>query len=281
MAGLIEIPGDQNRADLSGRTIIGPLAQREMSPTGLTTFPVDFGLAPDYVESASRLPVSFPTALCELIDNSIASTPSGAPGFGVDLYIHETPADSLRIMLSDAGPGMPPGYVERGLFLLGGKPALPPGPFASLNEHGLGLKQALPRLVRDSGYVFELRSGFRGTPGSPIEYSHIQGVLTTDPLRKMSGHRCDLLAAKRLHAGEAHFNAGVKPRGWNPNTGTRLIFDCSKGWAYEGWQSPFGIDPSSVDFKRFAQLLNEHLGVTYRHFLSPTGRFALGTPELD
>lgn len=247
-----------------------------MALPGPSTFPVEFGLAPDYVESASRLDVSFPTALCELIDNSIAGTPSSAPGFGVDVYIRDESPNTLRVTVSDAGPGVPPGYVERGLFLLGGKPALAPGPFASLNEHGLGLKQALPRLIRDTGFAFELRTGFQGLPGSPVEYSHLQGVLTTDPLHKMSGHRCDRLPSKGAHPGEAHFNSGVKPRGWNPRTGTRLLFDTSKAWAYGGWQSPFGIDPSSLDFRRFASLLNEHLGVTYRHLLSSKSPYSHG-----
>ncbi len=87
---------------------------------------------------ATKLSRTFPSALCEVIDNSIAATPPGPPGFMIDVYVPEQPkTNSLGFIIADGGAGMPKGFVADGLFLLG-----PPTRSGRAQPH-VGLHQAL------------------------------------------------------------------------------------------------------------------------------------------
>lgn len=219
---------------------------------------VQTGLSHDYFLSAAKLNRTFPSAFCEIIDNAIAASPPGAPGFSIDVYVEEQDKDNaLDFVVTDGGAGMPKSFVSDGLFLLGPTTHTgPSGPFAYLNQFGMGLKNSLPWLTDETGLSFDLRTGFESSPGK-IDVTCVHGKLATD------GMECDVCPA----AGTIrHLNEGVHARGPNPKVGTRLRFSVSRDKAYSGWKE-FGVDRSDVSFKEFVPLLREHLGLTYRDFL--------------
>ncbi len=181
--------------------------------------------------------------------------------FTVDVLVALRAPETLEITVADAGEGIPRAELERGIFILGRKPSARAGPFSSLNEHGMGLKNALPWLTRTSGREFDLRTSW-APPSGPPEYRRVTGPLEVHGMGWQPSN-------------VAEWNAWVNPRGSNKRTGTRIRFRCSKAQAFSGWEESFGIESKTMTFEDFAGLLDEHLGATYRHPLSsttPSGR---------
>lgn len=219
---------------------------------------VDCGIDPHYFDEAENLGTTFPAALSELIDNAIASTtndPATGVTFKVDVLIARVSPNKLELTVADAGEGIPSLELEQGMFILGRRHSGRSGPYASLNEHGMGLKNALPWITRETGREFDLRTAHLATGMTPAQI-------------RLSG-RLEVKGMRWQPSNIAQWNAWMNPRGPNKKTGTRIRFRCSTAQAYSGWEESFGLDSKSMSFESFARLLDEHLGVTYRHLLSP------------
>jgi hypothetical protein len=124
-------------------------------PTETETYDVKGGVNEEgHYEALSKQPMSFHNALAELIDNSISAS------IRDDVYIHnDSPQDNFRIQITiktsgdnvdvivaDSGDGMKPDVLAEHVLTSGDNHG-----DGVLNEHGMGLKNALCVLTKNEG----------------------------------------------------------------------------------------------------------------------------------
>lgn len=212
-----------------------------------------------FFKELGKVVLSFPAALCELIDNSISSATEGCR-VNIDIIIkHYLDKNILDIIIADDGIGISRYDLKYNVFGLAKKAEMEPRchKYRHLREHGFGLKTALAWLTRGTGYDFELRTAVISSRNEIIEYSRVIGPLKKDYLRLYKSTY-------------EEWEEWCQPRGTNKKTGTRLRFKTLFTQAQQGWRDTiFKIESEKIQsLEDLIDFLKEHLGVTYRHILS-------------
>ncbi|HEC77256.1 MAG TPA: hypothetical protein ENI33_08395 [Thermoplasmatales archaeon] len=215
-----------------------------------------------FFEELGKVMLSFPSAICELIDNSISSATDECK-VNIDIVIKHYPSGDIKenkldIIIVDDGMGISRYDLKYNVFGLAKKTKAEPRchKYRHLREHGFGLKTALAWLTRGTGYNFELRTGAISSRNGTIEYSKVVG-----PLKK--GH---LRLYKSTYK---EWKEWCQPRGANQETGTRIRFSTLFTQAQQGWKDTiFKIEPEKIkSLESLLDFLKEHLGITYRYIL--------------
>ena len=219
-----------------------------------TSGPVNTDIGPEFYAELSHSSLNFPTAVCELLDNAIASTPKVPGAFRAEVILSPLSSGHLRIIVADDSVGMPRRVVADQAFRTGYKTRpskAVSAQYAALNEHGFGMKFALAWLSQHSGYAISLRTMSRIT--GTAETTEVAGSLRT--------------ALNWRSIGVPEWNTGVVNCGQSPTRrqGTRVQVDLPIWQAGQGWIKEGIAEKTTI--AEIGQCLVEHLGVVYRHLL--------------
>lgn len=215
--------------------------------------PVSTDIGPDFYSEISKTRLDFPSAVCELIDNSIVNTPKVPGAFRIEVILSELAGGELQLLIADDSIGIPRGRIEDGVFRTGLRKAVPRAAspqYAGLSEHGFGLKFALAWLAQNSSGEFDLRTASKIT--GRLEITSVVGVLRPGLVWSDSN--------------VADWNADTIKCGHPARTGTRIRVKLPFWQAARGWiERHAAAECKSIE--EVAEYLVEHLGVVYRHLL--------------
>lgn len=231
----------------------------------MTSGPVSTDIGDDYFAHLVGTDLDFPSAVSELIDNSLSSSQRcWRCTFRIVVGLIQRSESDLEVNVVDDGSGISRADIQDGVFRPSGQTQNKGQCFGQLREHGFGLKHSIAWLSQNQGLDFRLSSA-SSTAAGTIEYTVVDG-----PLRR------NLVWRDGSHA--EWLKHGAIPKGSpNRDTGTRVYVATKFAQAARGWHDRFEISPPSIpDLETLAAYLTETFGVLYRHFLRvrKTGGFA-------
>ena len=206
-----------------------------------------------YIEGLGKQDMQFHHALAEIIDNSISAniddedyfSKSGIPdqNFRVIVKIHEIDAETVDVIVADSGSGISLSGLENEVFNIGRRTSKD----GILNNHGMGLKNALAVLRREEDSIqFKIVTRQRDDPNlEDSEYWKIEGQLQTE----MDITRTD----------QDEWMEGAQALD-ELDSGTRVHFRTSRDMVNSSYRK-------ANKFETLMDALREHLGVVYRHYI--------------
>jgi len=207
-----------------------------------------------YIEGLGKQDMQFHHALAEIIDNSISAkiddedyfSKSSIPdqNFRVIVRINEIDAETVEVIVADSGSGISLSGLENEVFNIGRRTSKD----GILNNHGMGLKNALAVLRREEDRnQFKIVTRQRDDPNlEDSEYWKIEGQLQTE----MDITRTD----------QNEWMEGAQALD-ELDSGTRVHFRTSRDMVNSSYRK-------AEKFKTIMDALREHLGVIYRHYIS-------------
>lgn len=199
--------------------------------------------------------MKFHNAIAELIDNSISANIKNKEYFSEDnvdesfrIQITVTRyQDRVEVIVADSGEGMTPEMLRKDIWTSGNTDNAD----GVLNEHGFGLKNALSFLTRNKGNPpFVVLTRDNSNYGNN-EFGKVVGPISRDMTRDIGDFR-------------EMWNEGAETLE-DPETGTRVHLTTTNEILQSSYRRASRLET-------IASALQEHFGVTYRHFLEKTDR---------